>query len=205
MLITLEGIDGVGKSTLLKELESNIEGCFTKEPGSSHIPLNKTIREMVLHNKDLTAFQRELLFYVDAQSHRAFIKSQRNQLVISDRGEWSHIAYLYGTLKTHQMLYEDFGLCKKLIEQSCAKPDAVIYLQGDLKLMEERLRGEKDAIESLGQEFYSYVLAQYDDLLIATELCKLPVLVLNARDSLVTNVAKAHAFIAYRQELAGLR
>ncbi len=196
MLITFEGIDNMGKTTVMKELsKAHFTGLYTKEPGSPSVTLNTQLREMVLTNKSLTAFERELLFYVDASQHRRWIKAQVNSRVISDRGLLSHLAYLYGTLKTGQMDYEQYGLCKRIIKESCAIPDAIIYFDGDLDLMKYRQLGEGDLIESSGMEFYSYVLTQYEDLIIAAQVEKTPVLVLDPRASIQTNVNKSCEFI----------
>ncbi len=194
MLIALEGIDGTGKSTLIRELGQKIKFLHTKEPGSLLVPSNHVLRELVLKDQGLSAFQRELLFAVDASSHAFEITNQcrHHKVIISDRGYWSHLAYLLGSFRTQLMDWEEYSLCKKIIERVCFKPQAVIYLQGDIALMKDRLKGEKDSIEKLGDEFFSYVLAGYDDLLKEAEI---PTLVLNAKKSVTTNLNKAVDFI----------
>lgn len=193
MLVAVEGIDGCGKSTLVKELSNKISCLTTKEPGSPHLPVNQKIREMVLHSKDLTPFQRELMFYTDAVGHKEFIKKQEG-LVISDRSIMTHLAYVYGYMKTKMLgtnpdeNYSRYILCKTLIRETCADPEAVIYLEGDLPLMKERMQREKDAIESLPSEYFAYVLAQFDDLLIERRLKQKPTLVLSARNSIKHNL-----------------
>lgn len=197
MLITLESIDNMGKTTLAKELATQLSGAvFTKEPGCPFIAVNKRLRELVLHNKELSAFERELLFYADASQHRRWMEHYGKDLIISDRGLWSHLAYAYGTLKSKKMTYEEYGLCKQVIKQTVAQPNAVIFFNSDLNLMEERMQGEADVIEGMGREFYTYVSTMFDDLVIATELNRTPLLKLNPRDSLATNVTKSIEFIS---------
>lgn len=197
MLITLEGLDGTGKSTLAGELSSMFKNTIiTKEPGSPHTPLGKTLRQLGLENRTLSAFERELIFYVDASQHKSFIENHSEDLVISDRGYWSHLAYLYGCLKTKQLNYDEYAIAKRVINQICAMPDIVLYLKGDIDLMKERLKDKpKDVIEGFGPDYFAYVLATYDDLLIERNRQRLPTLVLNARDRVDNNIALCKAYI----------
>lgn len=199
MLINFEGLDGTGKSTLIKEVSKKLDNTLTKEPGSPHIPVNTQIRELVLHNQELSPFQRELLFYTDALGHKKFIEKQKG-LVLSDRGLWSHYSYLYGYMKLDMLgddlsNYPRYGIGKKLIKECCAEPKAVVYLEGNLELMRERLKGQKDAIESLPKEFFAYVLAAYDDLIMAAEFEQKPILILDAKSSVEENTMKTLQFI----------
>lgn len=177
-LITLEGIDGAGKSTLAKELAAAIEAdpafsdwvYLTKEPGSKWIPKGQDIRKLALETPDFKPFERELLFYVDASMHTRFINNQGDSVVVSDRGLWSHLAYLRGYLKIKEIDYETYALCKKVIDKVCKEPDCVVYFRGDLELMRERLAGKsKDIIESNGEAFYEAVLETYEDLVTQRE------------------------------------
>jgi len=172
LLITVEGLDGTGKSTLVNELVKTVTNnpafhpwvYATKEPGSPWAATQE-IRELVLNRPDLKPIERELLFYADAAIHRRFIENQENAVIFSDRGMWSHLAYLRGYLKTGQIDHSVYDLCRKLIEQVCAKPDCVVYLRGDLDLMKKRLAGKpKDAIENNSETFFAYVLETYEDL-----------------------------------------
>lgn len=195
MLINFEGLDGVGKSTLVEAVARNIPSAVvTKEPGSSLSPLNQQIRGMVLNDRTLTPLERELLFYVDASAHnRALADIRQDSIVLCDRGILSHYAYLRGYLKTKQIDYEQFTLCRKLIEQVCAKPDIVIYLKGSLELMHIRTAGkQKDAIESNSPVFYHHVLETYEDL-IDSSPCK--VLHLDATERLDNNIERVLSFL----------
>lgn len=172
MLICLEGLDKVGKSTLTKALSKTIgEAVATKEPGSTLVKGNPELRKMVLEDCELTPLERELLFYVDASKHRRHLVNCNAIAsyipIISDRGKWSHEAYLYGYLKTGQI---DFALYKKLyniLQDVAAIPDITFYVKGSLELMKERQANDgtaKDAIEANGDAFYQAVSARYDDL-----------------------------------------
>lgn len=200
--IVVEGLDGTGKSTLVKALHERMSAdqsfCqwiyATKEPGldavvSPGLPIKRPgldLREIVLNNGSLTAIERELLFYVDASQHRRFIEAQGNAIILSDRGLWSHLAYLKATMKTKQMDYEHYHALRALINLVCPKPNLFIYLRGDTKLMKERsLSKKKDIIESNSDDFfetvsetYEFLSSNYSDSLIT----------LNARNSTSHNV-----------------
>lgn len=195
MLITLEGLDGTGKSTLAKRLAEQLPHfTLTKEPGSPLTSIGPQIREIVLNNKDISPLTRELLFYADALEHKNILMGYDH--AISDRGQWSHLAYLYGYLKTGHLDWDQYALMKKLIWETCTEPTAVIYIEGDLQLMHERNASKvKDVIESMGTEFYSFVLAAYDDLYHDFKRCSYPVLKLSGRDPVDVNLSHAVRFI----------
>lgn len=186
----------MGKTTLINELASKLpEAVFTKEPGSPLLEVNVGLRNLVLNNKNLTPFQRELLFYGDALGHKDFISKQpKETLIISDRGLLSHRAYLYGCMKLGMLgsdpdeNYSRYGLCKEIIKTTCAVPDAIIYLRGSLELMDQRRAGTpKDEIEKLGHQFYKYVLLSYEDQMIAASMENIPVLSLDAKNTIFEN------------------
>lgn len=100
-LITLEGCEGVGKSTQLKKLkeylsERGVDAVFTREPGGTNI--SEQIRKIIL-NKDNTEMDAvtELLLYMAARrQHTAeFIDKQLSEgkLVVCDRYADSSVAY----------------------------------------------------------------------------------------------------------------
>lgn len=204
ILITVEGLDGTGKSTLVSALHERIQAdqsfpkwvYQTKEPGlmaksSGNLLFNRPgvdLRNIVLTNPSLTAFERELLFYVDASQHRRFINAQEDAMVLSDRGLWSHLAYAYATMKTRQMSYEQYLLAQALIAEVCPKPNVVVYLRGSLALMKARLADKtKDLIESNGDSFFENVLAEYEDLAVDPTSAK-SLLILDAENSTSHNV-----------------
>lgn len=200
MLITFEGLDGAGKSTLAKEIRSALaaDHSFTqwvyqsKEPGlevslGDGLKFNRfgpDIRSIVLEDRSLKPLERELLFYVDASLHSRFIQDQGDAIILSDRGKWSHLAYLKGYLKTGQIDWDDYSLCKKFIERLCAEPEVVVYMRGSLELMKTRLASrEKDAIESNGDTFFAAVLDTYEELVAERQNQAKPLIILDALDN----------------------
>lgn len=101
LLITLEGIDGSGKSTLhraLKELLADLDPVFTREPGATW--LGESVRRAIAEQIDPVA--EATLFVADHAAHLAKIirpALATGKLVISDRYSDSRYAYQAVTLK----------------------------------------------------------------------------------------------------------
>jgi len=101
MLITIEGIDGTGKSTLienLKNLLSDLDPVFTREPGTDWI--GEAVRRGIAEN--INPISEALLFTADHAAHldkvvRPGLKAGR--IIISDRYFDSRYAYQASTLK----------------------------------------------------------------------------------------------------------
>lgn len=175
MLIVFEGLDGSGKSTIVKtvfdqlvsEPDRYAHPILTKEPGSTHTELGMPIRGLVLGNENLSPVERELLFYVDANQHNRFIEEKRkNHIILSDRGKWSHLAYLRGYLKTGAFDFDTYSLLKKIISLTCALPDLVIYLDAPEDIRKQRMIGrELDQIEKNDREYFKHVADTYQDLI----------------------------------------
>lgn len=94
-LITIEGIDGAGKTTLvghLKELLADLEPVFTREPGATWI--GEQVRRAVRERVD--PITEALLFAADHAAHLSTIVKPllgEGRLVISDRYLDSRFAY----------------------------------------------------------------------------------------------------------------
>lgn len=100
LLISIEGIDGSGKTTLAHSLTTllcneSFSVVLTKEPGGTH--LGKTIRELVQKQETPLQPQAEfLLFAADRAQHYAEViipSLEEKMLVISDRLGDSSLAY----------------------------------------------------------------------------------------------------------------
>ena len=101
MLITLEGIDGSGKSTLhsaLKGLLADLDPLFTREPGATWVgdQVRRAIAEQIDPVTEAT------LFVADHAAHLARVVRPalaEGRLVISDRYSDSRYAYQSVTLQ----------------------------------------------------------------------------------------------------------
>jgi dTMP kinase len=101
LLITLEGIDGSGKSTLhqaLQELIVDLDPVFTREPGATWV--GESVRRAIAEQID--PITEATLFVADHAAHLAKIirpALAEGKLVISDRYSDSRYAYQAVTLK----------------------------------------------------------------------------------------------------------
>jgi dTMP kinase len=101
MLVTLEGIDGSGKSTLhesLKGLLADLDPVFTREPGATWVgdQVRRAIKEQIDPVTEAT------LFVADHAAHLAKVVRPalaEGRLVISDRYSDSRFAYQSVTLQ----------------------------------------------------------------------------------------------------------
>ncbi|HQT00193.1 MAG TPA: dTMP kinase [Thiobacillus sp.] len=99
--ITLEGVDGAGKSTHLGFVAERLrarghEVVVTREPGGT--PLGETLRELLLH-RDMDAGTELLLMFAARQQHLAELIQPalaRGAWVVSDRFTDASYAYQCG-------------------------------------------------------------------------------------------------------------
>lgn len=101
MLITLEGIDGSGKSTLhdaIRELLADLDPVFTREPGATWV--GDSVRRAIAEQIDPVT--EATLFVADHAAHLAKVVRPAladGKLVISDRYSDSRYAYQSVTLQ----------------------------------------------------------------------------------------------------------
>jgi len=100
VLITLEGIDGTGKSTLLtglKSLLADLDPVYTREPGATWV--GESVRRAIAEQTDPVC--EATLFVADHAAHLATVVRPalaEHRLVISDRYSDSRFAYQSVTL-----------------------------------------------------------------------------------------------------------
>jgi dTMP kinase len=102
MFLVFEGIDGSGKSTQARLLETalreerRLSVLLVREPGGTK--LGERLRDLVLHpGSEALAPETELFIFMAARSHllrmRILPALERGKVVISDRFLWSSIVY----------------------------------------------------------------------------------------------------------------
>lgn len=143
MLITIEGIDGTGKSTLIKNLKdllSDLDTVFTREPGSTWI--GEAVRRGIAEN--INPVSEALLFTAD---HAAHIESvvrpglKTGKIVISDRFADSRYAYQASTLKG--VLPDPMKWIKSIHEGWTITPDLTFLLVIPVEEAIERLKKDR--------------------------------------------------------------
>lgn len=161
MLITLEGIDGSGKSTLyegLKERLSDLDPVFTREPGSPY--LGDAVRQAIAENADPLA--EAALFVADHAVHLSEVVRPAlaaGKLVISDRYTDSRFAYQQVSLKG---VHPDPKAWLSAVHRGWSiTPDLTLLLLIDPETALSRVsgRGEREHFEQT--EFLSAVQKNY--------------------------------------------
>jgi len=163
--ITLEGIEGSGKSTSLKTIKNflkdlNIEFILTKEPGGG--PLGKDLRKMLLDKKSEISSEVELLLMMaDRKNHidQLVLPSlQEGIWVISDRYLDSTYAYQGGGRQLSISKIDDLT---KLL--NLPKPDLTLLfdLPPETALERAAKRSELDRFESEPIEFHRRIRDSY--------------------------------------------
>jgi len=167
LFITIEGTEGMGKSTVIKSLSEflTVQGrdfIITREPGGTEIA--EKIREVILSHYDETMIsETELLLYFAGriQHIRSVVLPAKaaGKIVISDRFTDSSYAYQGGG---RQIPMEKIRLLEKYFLDDL-QPDLTLLLDASVNIGLDRLalRGEKDRIEIEKGPFFERVQAAY--------------------------------------------
>ncbi len=165
--ISLEGVEGVGKSTAKDFIASEfknkkIDFILTREPGGTHIA--EAIRHIVLHHEGedlLPETELLLVFAARAQHINTVIKPalDAGKSVISDRFVDASFAYQGGG---RQIAMDRLDYLNNWIVGK-TKPDLTLLLDAPVEVGLERLksRGKKDRIEKEDIEFFERVRDTY--------------------------------------------
>ncbi|CCQ33327.1 putative thymidylate kinase protein [Halorhabdus tiamatea SARL4B] len=144
MLITLEGIDGSGKSSAWEFLQGHAadldpEFTFTREPTESWY--GEAVRRSIQED-DADSLAELFLYTADHAAHLANTVQpalDRGEVVISDRYSDSRYAYQGATLADR--LDDPLAFVREIHEPWTRPPDATIYLDVDAETGAERSGG----------------------------------------------------------------
>lgn len=168
--ITLEGIEGVGKSSNLEYIQSLLEQAgkqcvVTREPGGT--PLGESLRELLLeHTNDEMSADAELLmmFAARAEHLKKVILPALNvdKYVLCDRFTEATYAYQGGGRQldvTKIAALEDWA-------QGELRPDLTIILDAPVHIGRERAgkRSTPDRIEKEKDDFFERVRNCYQEM-----------------------------------------
>ncbi len=168
--ITIEGCEGVGKSTLVAGLkkyfaDNNIDAVFTREPGGT--PIAEKIRNVILDADNAAMVDNaELLLYAAARAQHTeeLIKPSvaAGKIVVCDRYSDSTLAY-QGYARGL-----DKQLCRQLnaIAEAGVNIDLTVFLDLDPELGFKRKGGadKGDRLEQESLAFHKRVYAGFKDI-----------------------------------------
>lgn len=168
MFITIEGIDGCGKSTQLRLLAEYFrskgrEVVEIREPGGTEFSEN--VRTLLLSAKNVFPYVAELFLFEAARCHlvQELVKPklQDGAIILSDRFYDSTTAYQgYG----RGIPLGEVERCN-LLATGGLKPDLTFLLEIPLELAQKRAAKRKpDRIESSGNNFYERVIEGFKQI-----------------------------------------
>ncbi len=166
LLITLEGIDGSGKSTLhraLQESLADLDPVFTREPGATWI--GEAVRRAIAEQMDPVT--EAALFVADHAAHLEKIIRPAladNRLVISDR--YSDSRYAYQSVTLEGVIPDPEGWLRAMHNAWTIRPDRtfLFVLPVDealsrLKPQDEREHFEKrEVLEKVQNNYLKFAL-----------------------------------------------
>ena len=164
--ITLDGIDGSGKSTHLATIKNWFEQqqlpvLFTREPGGTAI--GEALREILLNPATQASLRTEtLLMFAARQQHLEEVilpALQQGISVVSDRFTDATFAYQGGG---RGVPFADIETLENWVQGSL-RPDLTLILDVPLEVSMERINRsrEKDRFEQKQANFFTRVRAAY--------------------------------------------
>lgn len=164
--ITLEGSEGVGKSTLLPEVKKilvarGVDVCCTREPGGT--PLGEQLREVLLGTTEPMVAKAELLlmFASRAQHIESVIEPAlaAGQWVLCDRFTDASFAYQGGGRK---LGFDRVEIIEQWVQEGL-QPDLTLLLDASRETSNARTQKRRslDRIESEGEDFFEEVRNGY--------------------------------------------
>lgn len=162
--ITVEGIDGSGKTTVVESIAEKYDCYTTSEPSDfwTGRQVRKALRE------DTPKFTDFFLFMADRQMHiEKYIKPrlQSGEMVVSDRFSHSTYAYQSVQLEDHLEAVSPYNWMRGVMEPWNIEPDLTIYIDIDVETALERA-DEEEKYEK--REMLEEVKANYNLLCMNT-------------------------------------
>jgi len=164
--LSLEGLEGVGKTTNLSFIQAMIEAAgheliLTREPGGTE--LGETLRNVLLHSGHGMRAETEMLLMAASRVehlHTVILPAlQAGKWVLSDRYLDASLAYQGGGRELGVKRVQDVHALAGVTRL----PDLTVLLDMPVQLGRERIagRGEVDRIEAEADSFFERCRAAY--------------------------------------------
>src|SRR3954447_19964134 len=165
MLITVEGLDGAGKTTLIAGLARSLGAVVLREPGG--VELSERIRALVA----------DPALDVDPRAEALLFAAARAQLVaegmrpLLDAGRWGVLDRFVVSSLAYQGAGRGLGVAEVAAVNAFATggllADLTLYLRVEPSVGAGRLSAGLDRIEQAGEAFFGAVVEAYDTLAAA--------------------------------------
>jgi dTMP kinase len=163
MLISFEGGEGAGKTTLIQRLSQELKSrgkdvLLTRAPGGTEV--GNLIRDILLHHKEISSRSELFLFLADRAEHVQEVilpALKQNKVILCDRYNDSTVAYQ----GAGRGLGEEWIAKLALFATQNVEPDLTLYLDVDPKEGLKRLNGSKDRIEAEALTFHQKIRGAY--------------------------------------------
>jgi len=164
LFITLEGMDGAGKSTHIPTILQLLAGrgrevVSTREPGGT--PLGEALRELLLHQEMHVETESLLMFAARAEHLQQVILPalQRDAIVVSDRFTDASYAYQCGA---RGLPLDKMQQLEQWVQGSL-QPDVTLLFDVPVEVSLQRLAGARtpDKFEAQGAAFFARLRSQY--------------------------------------------
>jgi dTMP kinase len=166
VFVSIEGVDGSGKSTQARLLERHLRGLgrevvATREPGGTE--LGEAVRRLVLDGPEMAGWAEAALFAASRAEHAAEVirpALERGDDVVCDRFVDSSLAYqgIARGLGLEPVLQLNLTVLEGLL------PDRTFVLAVDAGAASGRRQGDPDRIEREGDAFQADVGLAYEEL-----------------------------------------
>jgi dTMP kinase len=166
VFVSIEGVDGSGKSTQARLLEQHLLGLgrdvvATREPGGTE--LGEAVRQLVLNGPEMAGWAEAALFAASRAEHAAEVirpALERGADVVCDRFIDSSLAYqgIARGLGLEAVLQLNLTVLEGLV------PDRTFVVAVDAATAAARRKGEPDRIEQEGDGFQAEVGRAYAQL-----------------------------------------
>jgi len=162
--ITVEGIDGCGKTTQAEFIvdglvDAGLSAKLVREPGGD--PISESIRKLLLHAEESMSDRAEALLMIAsrAQLTDKVILPQiiNGSWVVADRYADSTLAYQGGGRGLSVQSLDNINQ----FGTYTLKPDLTFFIDISIDVANSRMRVERDRIEKEGNEFQQRVREQY--------------------------------------------
>lgn len=193
--ITIEGIDGTGKSTLVKELEKTLKTLgwkvsVTTEPTDSW--LGKNVKRGF--NEEISPLTETFLFLADRCEHTRWIleELEEGKIVLCDR--YADSTYAYQGAALENLIENPMEWLIEISRKVVVEPDLTILLVANVETVIERIepRGERskfERIEYLRKVSQNYIrLAQKYSRIKIIDAEQSPEVVLDKAKNLILQV-----------------